>query len=282
MGDGPAEGEVDPRLPQLFHHQKPRLIQKRRTQPQDRTKHVLRKVERRVELPQVGGSASENAQRRHPVGGVPVRKNEARVAKSQRTQQQLSGTAAIAGIAYPRLDKAVDFGVSPTYDAEEVASLASHGRSTPMSTKTRSDVAWPIRCAQCGTGDIAPMARPGRTARYKTVAALAIPEDLEIPTCEVCGAEWIDEKTAAAVDAALESAYQRRLRAMAAGELQKLAAQRVTQRRIERLLGLSQGYLSKIRSGVSNPSPMLVGLLHLLASDPERRLREVEESFGSV
>jgi len=69
---------------------------------------------------------------------------------------------------------------------------------------------------------------------------------------------------------------------MAVRELQKLAAQRVTQRRIERLLGLSQGYLSKIRSGVSNPSPMLVGLLHLLASDPERRLREVEESFGSA
>ncbi|MCP3963477.1 MAG: hypothetical protein GY719_37050 [bacterium] len=109
---------------------------------------------------------------------------------------------------------------------------------------------------------------------------LPLPGDLEIPTCNSCGTEWIDRATASAVDAALEREYQRRLRQLAVTDLERLAARQVTQRRLEQLLGLSQGYLSKIRSGASRPSAALVSCLHLLAGDPERRLREMEESFA--
>ncbi len=148
-------------------------------------------------------------------------------------------------------------------------------------TRTRG-IAWPIKCVECGEGHVVPAATPGRTARYKTLPDLPVPDDLEIPTCDACGMEWIDRHAAEAVDAALEPIYQRRLHHLASAYLKQLADQRVTQRRLERLLGLSQGYLSKIRSGASNPSPMLVGVLRLLTIDPQRRLREVEESFAAA
>ena len=141
------------------------------------------------------------------------------------------------------------------------------------------EIAWPIHCPTCGKGEVLPVARPGRTVRYKNMEALLLPDDLAIPTCSACGEEWIDRATANAVDAVLEQVYQERLQKLAVISLEKLAASRVTQRRLEKTLGLSHGYLSKIRSGASRPSAALVSCLHLLASDPECRLREMEESF---
>jgi transcriptional regulator with XRE-family HTH domain len=51
-------------------------------------------------------------------------------------------------------------------------------------------------------------------------------------------------------------------------------------RQIELLLGLSQGYLSKLRSGTSNPSPELTLLLGLLASNPRQVLQRAEEFWA--
>ncbi len=143
-------------------------------------------------------------------------------------------------------------------------------------------IAWPVRCPACGQGEVFPVTRPGRTARYRNMAALPLPEDLEIPTCDACGEEWIDRATAQVIDATLEREHQDRLQQLAVASLEKLADNRVTQRRLEKLLGLSHGYLSKIRSGVSHPSAALVSCLHLLANDPHCRLREMEESFAAA
>jgi Helix-turn-helix len=149
-------------------------------------------------------------------------------------------------------------------------------------TATKEPISWPIPCPTCGNGEVVPVARPGRTARYKNMPALPVPEDLPIPTCLACGVEWIDRPTATTVDAALERQYQRRLWELAVAGLERLAALRITQQRVEKILGLSQGYLSKIRSGASRPSATLVSCLHLLASDPEHRLREMEEWFAAA
>ncbi len=59
----------------------------------------------------------------------------------------------------------------------------------------------------CG-GAIVPMGGEGRTTRHKTIMAMSIPNDFEIPTCDQCGAEWFDEKTAKDLDAVLEPIYQ--------------------------------------------------------------------------
>jgi hypothetical protein len=53
-----------------------------------------------------------------------------------------------------------------------------------------------------------------------------------------------------------------------------------SQRRIEALLGLSQGYLSRLKAGAGTPSPALVLQLQQLALDPIPRLREVERIWG--
>ena len=49
----------------------------------------------------------------------------------------------------------------------------------------------------------------------------------------------------------------------------------ISQRQLELVLGLSQGYLSRLLSGRGKPSTPLVLLLGLLSLSPERNLREV-------
>jgi len=155
-------------------------------------------------------------------------------------------------------------------------------RNSSPKKRPSNGIAWPIRCTTCGKGKVNPLAKAGRTATYKNMMGLVLPEDLAIPTCGSCGGQWIDRATALAMDEALEWQYQSRLRDLAVAHLEKLGAQEITQRRLEQILGLSQGYLSKIRSGTSRPSPMLVNCLYLLAADPERRLREVEEGLAAA
>ena len=54
----------------------------------------------------------------------------------------------------------------------------------------------------------------------------------------------------------------------------------VSQRRMEDLLGLSAGYLSRLKGGAGTPSPALVLLLQQIALDPIARLREMERIWG--
>ncbi len=51
----------------------------------------------------------------------------------------------------------------------------------------------------------------------------------------------------------------------------------ISQRNLERLVGLSQGYLSRLRTGAGTPSVNLVCTLALLAKDPKGRLSELEQ-----
>jgi hypothetical protein len=136
------------------------------------------------------------------------------------------------------------------------------------------------RCHACGVGEVRPLAADGRIARYRTLATVPIPRDLPIPTCSNCGAEWLDEETTKALDEALEVAYRAELRARAVQSIERIN-QHAAQRRVELLLGLSQGYLSKVRSGARAPSPELVSQLALLAGDPAARLRELEDYWSN-
>ena len=137
-----------------------------------------------------------------------------------------------------------------------------------------------FRCAECGEGTVRALAKVGRRTRHKTMV-LEVPADLEIPTCDRCGAEWYDDTTARTVDEALEGIYRRELRERVRTAIDALA-EHVSQREMERMLGLSHGYLSKLRNGACDPSPELVGNLALLAHDPKRRLRELEEFWGTA
>ncbi|MGD0839478.1 MAG: hypothetical protein ABSB49_22815 [Polyangia bacterium] len=132
-----------------------------------------------------------------------------------------------------------------------------------------------LRCAQCGKGTIRPVACAGRREWYKTME-VEVPADFSIPTCDHCGEEWLSVRQSQALDDALETAYTAELVRLASHQLAKLAGAAIEQKRVEQLLGLSQGYLSHIKAGRHAPSPMLVTELVLLAKDPERRLKELE------
>lgn len=123
-------------------------------------------------------------------------------------------------------------------------------------------------------------ARPGRTMRYRNMAALPIPDDFGIPTCGRCHAEYLDEATGQALEPLLRQAYQQVLQQRARQAIDAVTAH-ISQRRLETLLGLSQGYLSRLRAGAGNPSPELVSHLALIAHDPKLRLLELERYWAT-
>ena len=114
------------------------------------------------------------------------------------------------------------------------------------------------------------------------MAALAVPSTLAIPTCNRCGNEWIDPKTARAIDEALHSAYAAELhKRLVAAVDHILKTTEIPQRRLEQLLGLSIGYISRLRSGRGDASAQVVSALVLLAQDPKRRLKELDQLWAS-
>jgi hypothetical protein len=99
--------------------------------------------------------------------------------------------------------------------------------------------------------------------RYRNIGALLIPADFSIPTCGRCAAEFLNAATCDQLAPLLLKAYQAVLCGVAS-KLVPAATANLSQRRLEILLGLSQGYLSRIKSRSGQPSSILVALLHLL------------------
>lgn len=127
-----------------------------------------------------------------------------------------------------------------------------------------------MKCPQCNNGEIRDVARAGRRAPFRATVDLEIPADIAIPTCtnSDCGEEWIDSALASRILAALEGVYQTVLSAKAENAIEKLKGE-ISQKDLERLLGLSAGYLSKLKHGKETTAP-LVAVLMLLANDSSR------------
>lgn len=130
-------------------------------------------------------------------------------------------------------------------------------------------------CASCGSKTVRKRGRQGRTASYRNMPALPVPAHFPIPTCSRCRREFIDPQTASELDEVLRELYRSSLKARVRQAIDQIT-QVVSQRRLEVLLGLSQGYLSRLRAGDGTPSPELVNHLALIARDPRDRLREIE------
>ena len=121
------------------------------------------------------------------------------------------------------------------------------------------------RCSCCGYTSVLPSARPGRVVRYRN-AALTLPADLRLPACRRCKHEPL--APGALPPELLESLYRADLRHRAAVAIARVQSHR-SQRRIELLVHLSQGYLSRLRAGDGVPGAPLVSLLALLAAHPQ-------------
>ena len=130
-------------------------------------------------------------------------------------------------------------------------------------------------CLRCGGRTVRPLQRPARTVSYRVFPALPIPADLPIPTCTRCRAECLDPETNRRLEALLPHLYEAELRRLAGQELRAISPF-ISQRQLELLVGISQGYLSRLLTQAGNPSSVLVLLLGLIARAPETRLGEVQ------
>ncbi|HRI54137.1 MAG TPA: hypothetical protein PLW65_28550 [Pseudomonadota bacterium] len=120
-------------------------------------------------------------------------------------------------------------------------------------------------CPCCGYASVHPLARPGRVVRYRN-AALTLPAELCLPACRRCKYEPLGLEALPAE--LLESLYRDNLRQRVALTVARVQHY-LSQRRTELLLGLSQGYLSRLRAGDGLPGAPLVSLLALLAAHPQ-------------
>jgi hypothetical protein len=147
-------------------------------------------------------------------------------------------------------------------------------------TKRKSTPSAPAQCFTCGSkGSVKTTARAGRRVEYRGLS-LTLPSDLRLAECSVCHDLWLDDAEADAYTAAVEAAYTDALLWRAEVALKKLDAV-VTQTRLEQLLHLSHGYVSKVRHRATIPSALLVSQLSLLAKDPKRRIAEIEKLWTS-
>lgn len=123
---------------------------------------------------------------------------------------------------------------------------------------------------------------PGRTLRYRNMPAMPLPPDCKIPTCARCRA-WqpLSVETQAMIAPILQARYRELLKLRVRRAIE-LLERHSSQRRIEALLGLSPGYLCRLKAGARNPSPELVSYLASLAREPEARLAELESYWSQT
>jgi hypothetical protein len=137
----------------------------------------------------------------------------------------------------------------------------------------------PRRCRNCEKGTIRLVAKAGRKERYRNIL-IEVPADLPIPTCDNCATEWMNESTAASLDAALESTYRGEVRKRF-DKLLRAILEVINQRRLESIVGVSDGYISKLKRGEREPSMEFVTHMALIAKDPAGRVREVEKYLAN-
>ena len=135
------------------------------------------------------------------------------------------------------------------------------------------------RCPHCGSKAVRARKGAGRTIPYRTMPTMELPVDLEIPSCGRCMRFFLEQMDAASLSTALRERFLSSLRTRIRIAIDHLS-EHVSQRRLECLLGLSQGYLCRLRAGAGNPSPELVCHLARLCQDPEARLAELERFWS--
>jgi hypothetical protein len=133
----------------------------------------------------------------------------------------------------------------------------------------------PRPCPRCEQGTLTLMGGRGRCFPFKGMAELELPEDVLLPTCDHCKQLILRPRWAKLFDEGMQRAYQARISELIAESLELLTPDIVTQQELERIVGLSKGYVSKLKYGKES-SRVVAAALGLLAVDPAHRLKELE------
>lgn len=134
----------------------------------------------------------------------------------------------------------------------------------------------PTVCCRCGASAVVKSTGVNRTIPYRTLPALPLPSDLVIACCKRCKSLFPEQSAPDELRLRLQALYVESLQSRIRTALAVLK-QSISQRRLELLLGLSQGYLSRLKAGAGNPSSELVLLLALLSLDPEKQLANLQQ-----
>ncbi len=137
----------------------------------------------------------------------------------------------------------------------------------------------PGKCIRCGAKSVKPRTGVGRTTRFRTMPTMPIPDHIVIPACGRCKSEYFDDETNETLAPQLQEAFLIDLRIRARIAIDILS-HHISQRKLEQMTGLSQGYLSRLRAGASNPSPELIAHLAMLCQDPPKRLAELQDFWA--
>ena len=137
------------------------------------------------------------------------------------------------------------------------------------------------KCLRCNWLSVRPRTGTGRTIAYRVFADLALPDDVPIPTCGGCGATYFDAATTAALGPTLKNQYNKRLLGLAREALRKIKPH-LSHRRLERLVSVSQGYLSRVQTKPVCVSAPLVALLMLIAESPAAQLAALRRCWASA
>lgn len=127
-------------------------------------------------------------------------------------------------------------------------------------------------CYECGKAVRMTPGGPGEY-EYRPGIRLAIPPDVELPTCEGCGEMYLDDDEVERRANAMRPVYAEYCR----GLVTTICTQAgVTRRELAQCVDVDRTYISHVVSGTKRPSLALVRLLQVLARHPE----EVERCLG--
>lgn len=136
-----------------------------------------------------------------------------------------------------------------------------------------------MNCPLCrALSAVAPRKGSGRSLPFRVFAQLPIPDDVLVPSCHRCGAVCWNDQTSQAMVPVLEALYVDRLRHMVSAAIETLEIE-VPQNWLECALGMSQGYLSRLKARDGNPSAQLVALLCLVAESPKETLHTIQDRW---
>jgi len=137
----------------------------------------------------------------------------------------------------------------------------------------------------CG-GQMKPKNIRGERWPYRDEPAVPITQDHMMLACAECGESWLDEAQTEALEQTLKASYALFRIAKQQEWIQTLVTRfDVSQGDVERLLGVSAGYLSKAQHQGKVLSPPTFRLLYILARDPygtAQELSKLDESLAPL
>lgn len=161
------------------------------------------------------------------------------------------------------------------------------GRSPrPSSPRTRRGTgntheARPFRsraCPACGEGTISRRDVRGMSLPHRDAPEVVLTVSIRVPCCDRCREMLLDVADAGALDVALARDYRRQRQATLQDDLRALLeTHHLRQCDIERLCGVSAGYVSKVLRDEKAASPLLLRLVHLLRVAPHATVVSIGE-----